>query len=112
MAGKKQKQEGVGAWIAIVILFAVGLWPIALVMLLVKLFGNDGQKRRQAPPPLQTAAPEPAAAPRGGASCWRGRDLLLNSPTVTTWRRPIRRDCRQDQKGRAQRHEVPGGEEV
>lgn len=35
------------------------------------------------------------AAPRGGASCWRGRDLLLNSPTVTTWRRPIRRDCRQ-----------------
>ena len=46
MAGKKQKQEGVGAWIAIVILFAVGLWPIALVMLLVKLFGNDGQKRR------------------------------------------------------------------
>ena len=39
MAGKKQKQEGVGAWIAIVILFAVGLWPIALVMLLVKLFG-------------------------------------------------------------------------
>ena len=64
MAGKKQKQEGVGAWIAIVILFAVGLWPIALVMLLVKLFGNDGQKRRQ------------------------------------------------DHKGRAQRHEVPGGEEV
>lgn len=92
MAGKKQKQEGVGAWIAIVILFAVGLWPIALVMLLVKLFGNDGQKRRQAPPPLQTAAPEPAAAASAG--------------------RRIRRDCRQDQKGRAQRHEVPGGEEV
>ena len=71
MAGKKQKQEGVGAWIAIVILFAVGLWPIALVMLLVKLFGGAGA---------------------GG--------------------RRIRRDCRQDQKGRAQRHEVPGGEEV
>ena len=56
MAGKKQKQEGVGAWIAIVILFAVGLWPIALVMLLVKLFGNDGQKRSR---------PRPAA--NGGA---------------------------------------------
>lgn len=87
MAGKKQKQEGVGAWIAIVILFAVGLWPIALVMLLVKLFGNDGQKRRQAPPP----------AADGGAGAGGRR---------------IRRDCRQDQKGRAQRHEVPGGEEV
>ena len=84
MAGKKQKQEGVGAWIAIVILFAVGLWPIALVMLLVKLFGNDGQKRSRSLPP---GAPGPAA-------------------------RRIRRDCRQDQKGRAQRHEVPGGEEV
>lgn len=65
MAGKKQKQEGVGAWIAIVILFAVGLWPIALVMLLVKLFGNDGQKRRQAPPPLQTAAPPPKETEEG-----------------------------------------------
>ena len=75
MAGKKQKQEGVGAWIAIVILFAVGLWPIALVMLLVKLFGNDGQKRRQAPPPLQTAAPELRLlaffAPTSLARCWR-----------------------------------------
>ena len=68
MAGKKQKQEGVGAWVAIVILFAIGLWPIALVMLLVKLFGNDGQKRRQAPPPLQTAAPEPAAAASAGTA--------------------------------------------
>lgn len=87
MAGKKQKQEGVGAWIAIVILFAVGLWPIALVMLLVKLFGNDGQKRRQAPPPLQT-----------------GRRRSRRPPHPP--------DCRQDQKGRAQRHEVPGGEEV
>lgn len=71
MAGKKQKQEGVGAWIAIVILFAVGLWPIALVMLLVKLFGNDGQKRRQAPPPLQTGRrrsrrpPHPPGLPAG-----------------------------------------------
>ena len=62
MAGKKQKQEGVGAWVAIVILFAVGLWPIALVMLLVKLFGNDGQKRRQAPP---RRPPHPPGLPAG-----------------------------------------------
>ena len=68
MAGKKQKQEGVGAWIAIVILFAVGLWPIALVMLLVKLFGNDGQKRRQAPPPAADGGAEPAAAASAGTA--------------------------------------------
>ena len=79
MAGKKQKQEGVGAWIAIVILFAVGLWPIALV-----------KRRAEA-----EAGPAPAAD--GGAGAGGRR---------------IRRDCRQDQKGRAQRHEVPGGEEV
>ena len=62
MAGKKQKQEGVGAWIAIVILFAVGLWPIALVMLLVKLFGNDGQKPPH-PPGLPAGPKRPCAAP-------------------------------------------------
>ena len=78
MAGKKQKQEGVGAWIAIVILFAVGLWPIALVMLLVKLFGNDGRsggrprprcrRRRRSrrpphPPGLPAGPKRPCAAP-------------------------------------------------
>ena len=70
MAGKKQKQEGVGAWIAIVILFAVGLWPIALVMLLVKLFGNDGQKRRQAPPDCRTTESGPTGSPgAAGTGC-------------------------------------------
>ena len=67
MAGKKQKQEGVGAWIAIVILFAVGLWPIAQVMQLVTLFGDAGQTRRPGPPPLPPAAPATAAA---GATWW------------------------------------------
>ena len=52
MAGKNKKREGVGAWVAIVVLFAVGLWPIALVMLLVKLFGDDNKKRRTSAPPL------------------------------------------------------------
>ncbi|MEI3304572.1 MAG: hypothetical protein V8R40_00205 [Dysosmobacter sp.] len=37
----------------IAVLFLVGLCPIALVVLLVKLFGRDGKKRTQAPP-LQT----------------------------------------------------------
>lgn len=86
MAGKKQKQEGVGAWIAIVILFAVGLWPIALVMLLVKLFGNDGRAE---------AGPAPAADGRR-----RSR------------RPPHPPGLPAGPKGRAQRHEVPGGEEV
>ena len=37
MAKRKKKQEGVGIWVAIVVLFALGAWPIALILLLVKL---------------------------------------------------------------------------
>ena len=70
MARKNKKQAGVGVWVAIVVLFAVGLWPIALIMLLVKLFGDDDKKRRTSAPPLnqtgaaKTAGPE---AESGGA---------------------------------------------
>ena len=70
MARKNKKQAGVGAWVAIVVLFAVGLWPIALIMLLVKLFGDDDKKRRVSAPPLnQTGAAKPAGseAESGGA---------------------------------------------
>ena len=49
MAGKKRKQEGAGIWIAIAVLFAIGLWPIALGLLLYKLFGEDGKRRRELP---------------------------------------------------------------
>ena len=70
MARKNKKQEGVGVWVAIVVLFAVGLWPIALVMLLVKLFGSDDKKRRTSAPSLnQTGAAKTAGleAESGGA---------------------------------------------
>ena len=61
MAGKQKKagkESGWGIWVAIVVLFALGVWPIALILLLVKLFGKDGQASRQAAPPLaeQTAS--------------------------------------------------------
>ena len=32
---RKKKQEGVGIWVAIVVLFALGAWPIALILLFV-----------------------------------------------------------------------------
>ena len=82
MAGSRRngkKQEGVGAWIAIVILFGIGSWPIALVVLFIKLFGSDS-KKRQAPPPLETAAPEQAAkSPGRAARAVRG---AMQSPAV------------------------------
>ena len=62
MAKRKKKQEGVGIWVAIVVLFALGAWPIALILLLVKLFGDDGKKKRTAAPPLNQAASAGTAA--------------------------------------------------
>lgn len=66
MATKRKKDSDWLSWVLIVILFAVGLFPIALVLLLIKLFASDGKGKKQAaPPPLQTGAPgkEPQAAP-------------------------------------------------
>ena len=53
MAGKQKKsgkETGWGIWAAIVVLFVLGVWPIALILLLVKLFGKDSQEARQVPP--------------------------------------------------------------
>ena len=43
-------------------LFVLGAWPIALILLLVKLFGDDGKKKRTAAPPLNQAASAGTAA--------------------------------------------------
>ena len=51
---KKKKQEGVGVWIAIAVLFALELWPIALVVLFFKLFGDDDRRRKELPPQAET----------------------------------------------------------
>ena len=56
----KQKKKGDDdwfSWAVIVFLFAVNLWPIALVLLLVKLFGRDGKTKAALP----DNTPEPAA---------------------------------------------------
>ena len=66
MAKSKKKQEGVGMWVAIVVLFVLGAWPIALILLLVKLFGDDGKKKRTAAPPLSSW---PAISLRAGSTC-------------------------------------------
>ena len=83
MARKNKKQEGVGVWVAIVVLFAVGLWPIALVMLLVKLFGSDDKKRRTSAPPLNQAGAAKTAgleAEPGGAK--KVMRSAMRSPAV------------------------------
>ena len=65
MAKRKKKQEGVGIWVAIVVLFALGAWPIALILLLVKLFGSDNKRRQTSAPPLNQAGPAKTAGSAG-----------------------------------------------
>ena len=68
MSVKRKKDSDWLSWTLIVILFAVGLFPVALILLLVKLFASDGKPRQQgSPPPLETSGPgrerQTAAAP-------------------------------------------------
>ena len=51
-SGKNARRNDTGSWILIAVLFVVGLWPIALIVLFVKLFGAD-EKKRRVPPPLE-----------------------------------------------------------
>ena len=69
MAGRQKKagkDTGWGAWVAIVVLFALGIWPIALIWLLVKLFGKDRQTPQPAPS-LSEQAKGAQAAPQSSS---------------------------------------------
>lgn len=70
MAGRQRKKQDndFGSWALIVILFALGIWPVALFLLLAKLFGSDEKQKREAPPPLQAEqAPKERTAQAGKA---------------------------------------------
>ena len=55
MAGSQQKKKDNdwGSWVLIVALFALGVWPVALFLLFMKLFASDEKKQQTAPPPLR-----------------------------------------------------------
>ena len=78
MAGRQKKtvsDTGWGIWAAIVVLFALGIWPIALILLLVKLFGKDSKQTRQVPPPLSEQRTGSGAAAQS-RSMGRGRTAV------------------------------------
>ena len=50
MAGRRKQENGLGDWLLIVFLFAVGLWPLALFLIFKKLFGKDAREDQTAPP--------------------------------------------------------------
>lgn len=85
MAGNQKKagkDAGWGVWAAIVVLFAVGVWPIALILLLVKLFGKDGQASRQTAPPLaeQSAGTKAAGQSRSSGRAKTAVRTAMQSP--------------------------------
>ena len=52
---QKKGSQGI-SWALIIVLFVFGIWPIALVLLFLKLFGKDGQKNQEEAPPLSAQA--------------------------------------------------------
>ena len=46
----KKQQTDWGDWGIIAFLFLIGVWPVGLFLIFMKLFGNDGKKRDTAPP--------------------------------------------------------------
>src|SRR5699024_955525 len=77
-----KKQEGVGIWVAIVVLFALGAWPIALILLFVKLFGDDDKKKRRTsvPPLNQTGAAKTAGLEEESGGAKRVVRNAMRSP--------------------------------
>lgn len=68
MAANYQKKDGDwGSWALIVFLFAVQLWPVALVLLFIKLFAPDGGRKTAASPLLRNKIVQPAAAGQAAA---------------------------------------------
>lgn len=66
-ASQRKKQDNDwGAWALIVFLFAIELWPLALILLFVKLFGGDGKQAQAAPPPLRTEDAQTARSTQPG----------------------------------------------
>ena len=81
---RKKKQEGVGIWVAIVVLFALGAWPIALILLFVKLFGDDDKKKRRTAGPTlqQTGTAEAAGGGEESGGAKKAVRSAMKSPAV------------------------------
>jgi hypothetical protein len=77
--GKKKKDEWL-SWALIVVLFAIGLWPIGLAMLLFKLYGRDSGTRRTADSRGSDQRRKETAAPTGGRLRRRERSCAPPTP--------------------------------
>lgn len=67
-SGKKKEDSESISWALIVFLFAIGVWPVALVLLFSKLFAPDEKRKQTAPPPLREEKAKTSAHSTGKAS--------------------------------------------
>lgn len=63
---KKPDNSGWYSWPIIIVLFALGIWPIALVLLFINIFGDENG--RSSPPPSVSPQRRP-----GWSRLWRMR---------------------------------------
>ena len=62
MAAPQKKTDEPISWALIILLFGIGIWPIALVLLFVKLFAPDEKQKQTSAPPLRTTAAHTTSA--------------------------------------------------
>jgi hypothetical protein len=67
MDSRRKKNNEWVSWALIVLLFALGLSPLALLLLLFKLFGKDAKKQQTEPPPLQSEQAASVSTQQGRA---------------------------------------------
>nr|WP_326127757.1 5-bromo-4-chloroindolyl phosphate hydrolysis family protein [uncultured Oscillibacter sp.] len=72
---KNDRDDSWLSWALIIFLFVVGAWPVALLFLFIKLFGDDEKGSRTAAPPLQkpvqSRSGQPMEKRTGGQSALR-----------------------------------------
>ena len=88
-------------WALIIFLFVVKAWPIALVMLLIKLFADDEKKERTAAPPPQKPVQQRNQPMAGGQAAAQPRQ-------------PMKKQAAPEKgpHGHEEGRQVPLGEEV
>lgn len=81
-SGQKKQDNDWTSWVILILLFSIGLWPIALVFLFVKLFGSDEKKNRTEAPPLQTQPTSAQPARSSGKKSGKAVRKMTKSPVA------------------------------
>ena len=80
----EEKKKDKISWVLLVVLFAMGLWPVALLLLFIKLFGKDGKKPAVQAPPLteQTVGTMNVSQEKKQTKTQKAVQRAMKSPTI------------------------------